>query len=565
MNRRSLFLVYKMIVSTKMSEETENRASWTTETGRFLREDAENSVNIYLDDGQKELEIFQIIPAEVEEEKFTYYDLDVQERLDRTIESLKSEQDYTFQTPLAIWNPYGTGSNGLYLFFQVDGISVVNYTIHTEEVEGQDYSADANAGEGSDKEFLIVGLVPGMENEVTVTLYDDARNPQGVLQFTVQAPETVSGYDTQLESREGESDDELTDGLYYTLGTQGYYGYMFFYDNDGILRYEILLDGYKADRVLKDGDSMICCVSLYQIGRLDWLGQVIELYTLDGYTMHHDFNYGRDGTLIVLATKNNTFDDRVMDRVLEIDIDTGDVTEILDLRDILPTYYQMTERVDDTDPFFWQAGTRDWIHLNTIEYTEDGGIILSSRETSTIIKVAELNQDPKLEYLIGDSSFWKETGYEEYVLEREGKFTPQYGQHTTTVIEDEDLKEGQYYILMFDNHYYANSTRKDGYEPILDESVSTELEDDKKLSYVSVYLVDETAETYELVRSMEVPYSSIVSSVQSVDNHLVVNSGVSEVYGEYDANSNLIREFTYESDYQGYRVMKDDFTGLWFL
>lgn len=44
----------------------------------------------------------------------------------------------------------------------------------------------------------------------------------------------------------------------------------------------------------------------------------------------------------------------------------------------------------------------------------------------------------------------------------------------------------------------------------------------------------------------------------------MVNSGVAEKFGEYDAGGHLIREFTYESEYQGYRVMKDDFTGHWF-
>lgn len=561
----AVFVFYKIIVSTKMSEETEKRDSWITETGNFLREDEKNSVNIYMDDQQAELEILQIIPTEVGEEEFTYYDLNVQERLERTIKNLKSENEYTLQNPLAIWNPYGTGSNGLYFFFHADDISRVSYTIHTDETDGQDYSADVNIGREGEKEFLIVGLVSGVENEVEIILYDDGGNPQEVRKFTVQAPKTVSGYDTELKSSEGESEAELTDGLFYTLGTQGYYGYMFFYDNDGILRYEMLLDGYKADRVLMDGDNMLCCVSSNQIGRVNRLGQVTALYTLDGYTMHHDFNYGKEGTLLVLATKNKTFDDRVMDRVLEIDMDTGKVSEVLDLRDILPEYYQMTERVKDTDPFFWQSGTRDWIHLNTIEYTEDGGVILSSRETSTIIKVAGLDQDPTLEYLIGDNGFWEDTVYGKYVYEQAGEFTSQHGQHTTSVIHDAELEEGQYYIIMFNNNYYANSTRKDEYEPNLDESVSTELKDDEKTSYVSVYLIDEENETYKLVWKIEVPYSSIVSSVQIMKKHLIVNSGVAEIYGEYDSEGKLIREYTYESDFQGYRVMKNDFSGFWFM
>ena len=125
-------------------------------------------------------------------------------------------------------------------------------------------------------------------------------------------------------------------------------------------------------------------------------------------------------------------------------------------------------------------------------------------------------------------------------------------------------REGQYYLMMFNNNYYANSTRTDDYEPELDERVSENLQDEEQHSYVDVYLVDENAKTYELVWEAEVPYSSIVSSVQVFGDHLVVNSGVANVFGEYDAQGKMIRQYAYECSFQGYRVMKDDFSGFWF-
>ena len=181
--------------------------------------------------------------------------------------------------------------------------------------------------------------------------------------------------------------------------------------------------------------------------------------------MHHDFNWGNDGTLLVLATKENDRDDAVMDRVLEIDMDAGTVEEIINLQDIFPEYYDQTDKVAETDPFFWQAGTRDWIHVNTIDTLGEDSIILSSRETSTIIKISDIYSEPKLSWLIGDSTYWEETGYEDFTLEKAGDFTDQYGQHTVTVIESEELPQGQYYLMMYNNNYYANSTRTDGYEP----------------------------------------------------------------------------------------------------
>lgn len=561
------YFIYRAVVYTQMSEETAPRESWVTDTGTLLREDEDSSVKIYRDDTQEDMEIYQIVPSDVENENFTYYDPDVQQRLDDTLQALKSEADYSLEEPLAVWNPYGTGSNGLYLYFDAQNAAQVTYQIHTEaagNMDATDYEAAANAGTSDEKEFLMIGLVPGMENQVTIRLLDESGKELESRSFAVTAPEPVSGYDVVLKSEAGESAEPLTDGLYYTLGTQGYYGYMFFFDNEGIMRYEMLLDGYKGDRILFDGEEMLCCVASDQIGRINRLGRAVDLYTLEGYTMHHDFNMAQDGHLVVLATKNNTFDGRVMDFVLEVDMETGDVSELLDLRNIFPDYYDMTEKVSDTDPFFWQAGTRDWIHLNTIDYTQDDGLVLSSRETSTIIKIGNVHSQPELTYLIGDRDFWEETPYADYVYEKDGDFTGQYGQHTVTVLPDAAPREGQYYLMMFNNNYYANSTRTDDYEPELDERVSENLQDEEQHSYVDVYLVDENAKTYELVWEAEVPYSSIVSSVQVFGDHLVVNSGVANVFGEYDAQGKMIRQYAYECSFQGYRVMKDDFSGFWF-
>ena len=81
-----------------------------------------------------------------------------------------------------------------------------------------------------------------------------------------------------------------------------------------------------------------------------------------------------------------------------------------------------------------------------------------------------------------------------------------------------------------------------------------------------MYRIDENNGTFALDSSFDVPYSSIVSngSVCSEDGNWVVNSGVSKVFGEYDAEGNLIREFAYECDMQNYRTFKYDFTGFWF-
>ena len=70
----------------------------------------------------------------------------------------------------------------------------------------------------------------------------------------------------------------------------------------------------------------------------------------------------------------------------------------------------MTRPVGPSDDFFWQVGEGDWIHLNSLVYLpEEDALILSSRETSAILKLTDLHGDPQLEWIAGDDRFWQDT------------------------------------------------------------------------------------------------------------------------------------------------------------
>ena len=89
---------------------------------------------------------------------------------------------------------------------------------------------------------------------------------------------------------------------------------------------------------------------------------------------------------------------------------------------------------------------------------------------------------------------------------------------------------------------------------------------DGDLSYVYTYLVDENERTFSLEDSFPVPYSSIVSNAATVGTggNWIVNSGMSNVFGEYDAEGGLIRQFAYTCTMQCYRTFKPALEGFWF-
>lgn len=550
------------------AQESVVRTDWEFETGDTIGENSQLEVTYAeaeLGDG---LRAVQLIPDDIEEEGFTFYDTAVQQRLAGALDSLKNGgMNWTATTPLAVLNPFGTAGNELYLYFQTDVATKVSYTIHVEDEDIPDFSAYAADASGQEytrtHEFQIIGLVPGETNHVTMTISGSWGNARQIVNFTVDMPETRSGYATKLEVTDGTSETAQAGGLFAMMRVNGYLGYGFFYDNDGILRYEMVLEGFGLDRMLFDGNEIITCVSSSKLARINGLGQVTQVYDLDGYELHHDIGFGADGEVLALAEVAEG--ETVEDRVLSIDLESGEVTELLDFTQVMAGYFAMTRPVTPTDDFFWQAGEWDWIHLNSLQYmAEDDSLIVSSRETSTIIKVANIHSDPTVDWLAGDSRFWTDTPYADLCLTQVGDFVPQYGQHCVELLDRES--DGVYTLVIYNNNYWSLNTRDD-FELDVADSVGTDLYGDgSETSQVYVYRIDENARTFELADSFDVPYSSIVSDGVHCDNsqNWVVNSGVSMVFGEYDPDGVLIREYKYECTMQNYRTFKYDMTGFWF-
>lgn len=542
------------------------RTDWEIDAGTVIDQSEEFRVDIAqakLGDGLRAL---QLIPQDIGEEGFTYYDLDVQQRLDGALQSLKelSGVSWTATTPLAVLNPFGTGSNGLYLYFETDMVTKVTYTVHVEGSDISDFTADAADISGQEftktHEFQLIGLVPGETNQVTLTITGQWGKTRQIVTFTVDMPATSSGYSTRLEVEEGDSDQAQSDGLFAMMRVNGYLGYGFFFDNDGVLRYEMVLEGYGLDRLLFDGNELITCVSSSKLARIDGLGRVTQVYRLDGYDLHHDIGFGDDGEVLALAEASGG--ETVEDRLLSIDLDTGAVTELVDFSQLMEPYFETTRPVGPGDDFFWQAGEWDWLHLNSVQYmAEDDSVIVSSRETSAIIKVTGLHSTPTVDWLAGDERFWEDTAYADLCLTQEGDFVPQYGQHCVEYYADGE-EDGVYYLALYNNNYWSLNSRDFTLE--VADSVGTDLYGTgDETSQVYIYRIDENARTYALVSSFDVPYSSIVSNASPCGDNWVVNSGVAMVFGEYDSEGKLIRQYAYNCTMQNYRTFKYDMT-IWF-
>ena len=482
------------------------------------------------------------------------YNAEEQQKIADELEKKKESQEYTLSNMLIEYNPFGTNTQSLYVYFETDSAVKVSYTIHVKEDDIADFSRNVYQDEEYQKEheFQVIGLIPDTENTITfyITNEDGSTDTKEIVyeMGSLYGEEAV-----QLDTDVKQSADKLEDGLYVVLGNDSTsMDFMYYYDNNGVLRGEVPLLGYRSHRLIFDENSMYYSISEKKMAQVNRLGQVTKVYDLGNYKLHHDYVFDENGNMLILAT--DTTQDSVGDIVLKLDVNSGEVTEVLDLGDLFGEYKKTCVK-NSSDEL-------DWMHINTIQYIGNGSVLLSSRETSTIIKVDNIYDGPVVSYMIGEKDFWKDTSYVSLLLNKKGDFTIQGGQHTITYETDESLADGQYYLYMFDNNIGISETRPDYDWSSIGLKTSSAV--DGKNSKYYKYLVDENEGTFELVDSFKVPYSGYVSSAQDIGDHVLADSGLKGTFTEYDADHKAIA--TYKMDYEEfiYRVFKYNFEGYYF-
>ena len=509
--------------------------------------------------------------------KYTVYDVDDQADIAEDLEDQHAGQ--TIDDPLVVYNPFGTNTQSLYIYFETEDAASISYTVSVSDEEVatitdssltstsiDDFTREVDDGAAStEHEFTLYGLIPDVENEVTLTAtYEDGTSETHT--FSCKMCDVIGDEELQLVVEEGTSDAELTDGLYTILGNENsVVPFIYLYDNQGILRGEIPLVYGRSQRLIFEDDLMYYEASNTQLAAMNDIGQIVQVYDVSkdaNYRLHHDYVSDGENHLIALGSDFDT--DTVEDLVFFINQETGEIDQVIDLGDLLPAYKETAlayyeENGGESTGFDGEEGV-DWLHVNTVQWMGDDSILLSCRQTSSIIKISDVYGTPTLEYIIGNSEIWEGTGYEDLVFEQVGDFLINGGQHSITYVEDDSLEDGQYYVSMFDNNVgiITGTAGSFDWDSIGLTHVEGTTDEEGVYSYYYKYLVDEDEGTFELVESFEVPYSGYNSSTQEVGGNVVVDSGMLGTFGEYDEDGVLIRQFTMEIDSLLYRVFKYD-------
>lgn len=500
------------------------------------------------------------------------YTADFQQMRQEQLIAERDEEPRTIDNIYVKDDPYATNTRSLYVYFTTEQPATVSYTVAAEGYP--DFSADAYEGvDGAttEHEFLVLGLLPDVTNTITLTITDETG---GTVERVIEREGLglLGTEEVRLEQSVQPAEGvDLGNGLYAILGNDSDdQDFMFYYDANGVLRGEVPILFYRSHRLLFDDDGLMWfSASTEKMAAMDRLGRLVKILDLgDRYILHHDYAFDADQNLVLLATELNRSDGCVQDQIVKLDTDTGKVTPLLDMGDMFPEYKMSTDHAGIDESDLSATGKWDWIHFNTIQMLPDGSALLSARETSTIIKIDDLEGTPTLDYMIGEPSVWAGTPQEDDFLTKVGDFPDTGGQHSITYVDDPALSDGQYYLYMFDNNYGSAQTRPDFDWTVIDGIVTKySIATEGAYSQYRRYLVDENAGTYTEVNAFDVPYSPLVSSAQELDGgRVLIDSGMQGLFGVYDESTGeLLAQYRMKLNTSYiYRVYQYDFRGFYF-
>lgn len=489
------------------------------------------------------------------------YDTSRHTQVYERIEALKRNGGYTQNSPLVVYNPYGVNAHSVYVYFKTETPMQASYRISVQKEGIPTFTAKCNAATpySTEHEYLLIGLTAEQSNRVSLVL-KDAEGNACVRTFYVTAGSRYGiGKDT-LDVAKGVSKASPTDGLFVHFGNvTGAKEAIQLYDNDGVLRSEFPMLADSGKRFLFFENRLYFNISDTQFVALNGFGRSERVYSVEGYTIGEDYCLDTENKkLIVLASRTAGEDKEkaINDRVLSVDLISGEVKELLDMGVIIREYKELCKKNED--------GVLDWIGLNSVQMWDGNGVLLGAREPSAAFKIKDIYGIPMLEYIIGEEPMFTETGYESNLLTKTDDFEAFVGANTFTCVKEELMPSGVYELYLYDNHIAGTASRPEFDYSEMASDLGSSLKKGTS-SYFCRYLVNETARTWELLETFPVDYSGYRGSAQlTEEGHLITDTAGRFAYSEYDAERNLIRKYTAAgTDYLS-RVFKYDFEGFLF-
>ena len=481
-------------------------------------------------------DMYKKIAKKLKEKKPEVYSVKYQKAAKSIIDKYKKNGKYTVDAPLLIVNPYGTNTTGLYIYFKHKFRVNTKYTVNVKEIDGKenikggDFSGSLYTNTTgmplAEQEGLIIGMIPGEKNYVSVYIYDENNKMIAKAGYKLDIPESKTVTMKTLNVTQDREVSQLSEGLYSVFGLDDAGRkdkHILFYDNNGVIRAELPLvkggDAAETNIGLID-DKLFYAVDSRRFALVDRFGKVEKLIGLeDGAVSFGDMD------LNTAIRKAVTFSKRKgNDGIYSVDILEGKSKEIINFNKLFAAYYK-------------KGGSK--LKFTSVQFINDNDIIVSEKNTSSVIRINNVFRNPSIKAVISGTEELK-SAYEKVFYSKDGDFVSQKRQNTAYVDRSEKLGKRQYHVMVFNNNTGGRN------------------------SFYYKYIVNEEKMTYSLENTMELPYSSDGGNLSLNQGYLIAASTGEGGFEEYNPDGYRLASFTFKDGKNAYRVFKHSMKGSWF-
>ena len=453
------------------------------------------------------------------------YSTEYRDIVSKKINDLR-EENYS----LVIYNAFGINDLSVNLYLKEKKASYVSYTISVDDEEIDDYSNIlVNNGKNNlvkNHEYQITGLVPGYVNNIKIVVFDG--NDKTISKTNYEVDLTgVKKYSSRLDIYGGK-DIYISEGLFTLFSKNNIY----LYDNKGVIRGHFILDDFIPKKILFKDNYIYYPINKNNIVKINRLGEVKDVY-FSKYEISNDYIIAKNRILFIGNDKKY---DTLNDQIISIDLNSHDVSKVVDGTELF-------SKLKESD------SSKYYLNFVSLDY-DNNDLILSSKETSSIIGITDIDKSAKIKYILGDKLLW--TDYQEYIYDYDGnKF---FGQSEVDANKDE--------IILLNNNYVSKSNynkNKDVYDKLKVENT------DKKTGTKSLYYklkIDDKKKSYKLVDSFVLPYTSTNGSFQKYSNNYIFNSSVNNTFIEYNKKFEIVN--SYKANFNINKVYKYSYKNYYF-
>ncbi len=396
---------------------------------------------------------------------------------DYAFERILDRRLYTFKYLLVIPNPYGVAKQTALILFNSSKAFKVRYRVVGNR-PGCDFEGESIYS--TRHRVPIMGLYQGRNNSVVLELVDEDGKVVKKRTITIY----VSAVGDGLKDVVCRTDDEETRFPFILLNGVNYNPIVI--DGEGQIRYSLqcktgrlgmmplnnghfLLMDKSANRVDEYGRVQPC-----RYHEMDYMGRVYRTFLFE-YAIGRAMS--QNGGSLFLVTSSDA--DHVLDCVIELDINSGEIIKRCDISTIFGSKYRFES---------------NWADITRLEW-RDGALFANVKRLHSIVKLNWEKLEP--EWVMAPDGVWTDTPVEKHLL-KGGSAAPVFsGPEYMTVVGGEEKDE--YEIAVFD-------TRSVGHVKYAGGRTANR-------SAASLIRVDEKNRTYSILRREELDKSLRYGSV----------------------------------------------------